>query len=519
MHLRVRSSLIVVVLLALAFGSARAGVTERVSVRSDGSEGPGDDAYPAITPDGRFVAFSGRSDLVPGGSSNLRAVFVHDRTTGALTVDSPLTGFAQFPFLSGDARYVAFELARPSGNFSAYLRDRLTGVLELVSHALGGGIEDDDSYPTGITPDGRFVVFRSDSSDLITSDTNGVDDIFVADRTDGTITRASLAADGMEANGGSFQAAISADGRFVAFQSFATNLIPGEFPGSGGIFVRDRVAGTTERVSVASDGTSANDARSVLPAMSADGRFVAFESYATNLVAIPLVGQPNVYLHDRSTGATILVSAANGTAANSWSHLPSVSPDGRWVAFLSGATNLVPGDTNGLPDHFIFDRTTGGLVRASVATDGTQATGFDPNIFTAGGGPSALADGPVLAFATPAGNLVPGDRNGDFDTFVRDLRCGNGVLDPGEECDDGNDRDGDCCSATCRAEPDTDGDGVCDPGDDCPIFPDPEQSRAAVCLAVPYDTLSPQEVEAFAEGLDEFAQIETVGEGLGPVFN
>src|SRR5262249_59054162 len=105
-------------------------------------------------------------------------------------------------------------------------------------------------------------------------------------------------------------------------------LIPGEVPGSGGIFVRDLVAGTTERVSVASDGTPANDTlKSVMPAMSADGRFVAFESYATNLVATPLLGQPNVYLHDRSPGATILVSAANGSAANGSNHLPSVSPD------------------------------------------------------------------------------------------------------------------------------------------------------------------------------------------------
>src|SRR5262249_55118667 len=154
------------------------------------------------------------------------------------------------------------------------------------------------------------------------------------------------ASDGTRADGESVNAAISADGRFVAFESQATNLVPGDTNGMGDVFVRDRMTGTTTRVSVASDGSQA-DGESFRPAISADGTVVVFESRATNLIAGDSNAAADVFVHDRATGATTRVSvASDGTGGDRTSYLAGISGDARIVAFTSEATNLVPGDTN-----------------------------------------------------------------------------------------------------------------------------------------------------------------------------
>src|SRR5438132_1692287 len=177
-----------------------------------------------------------------------------------------------------------------------------------------------------------------------------------------TTERVSVASGGTtEGNDTSLGSALSADGRFVAFDSAATDLVAGDTNGVSDVFVHDRQTGTTERVSVASDGTQGNNASSY-PALSADGRFVAFDSDATNLVAGDTNGATDVFVHDRQTGATerVSVTSGGGTQGNGNSGgffaFPALSADGRFVAFQSDATNLVTGDTNGATDVFVQDR-------------------------------------------------------------------------------------------------------------------------------------------------------------------
>ncbi len=198
------------------------------------------------------------------------------------------------------------------------------------------------SVDTSISADGRFVVFQSDATNLVAGDTNGASDVFVHDRQTGTTTRVSVDSAGHEATGlypASGDPAISADGRFVAFDSNATNLVAGDTNSAYDIFVHDRQTGTTTRVSVDSAGNQANGYD---PSLSADGRFVAFTSGASNLVAGDTNGASDVFVHDRQTGTTTRVSVDSaGWQAYSFSHLPSISADGRFVAFASNATNLV----------------------------------------------------------------------------------------------------------------------------------------------------------------------------------
>jgi Tol biopolymer transport system component len=229
-------------------------------------------------------------------------------------------------------------------------------------------------------------------------------------------TRVSIATDGTEGTrgfGGADNPAMSADGRFVAFDSQAGNLVVPNDGSSDDVFLRDRLTGTTTRISSAPDGSVGN-LPSLSPTISADGRFIAFTSYARNLVASDTNLVPDVFIHDRLTSTTTRVSMAPGGQANGPSEDASMSSDGRFVAFTSDASNLVPGDTNQVRDAFVHDRTTGTTRRVSVASDGRQATNaaFDTSI---------SADGRSVAWTSLAPELVAGDTNGVHDVFVHDL--------------------------------------------------------------------------------------------------
>src|SRR6266404_4977766 len=250
---------------------------------------------------------------------------------------------------------------------------------ERVSVTSGGTEGNGASLGSALSADGRFVAFDSAATDLVAGDTNGVSDVFVHDRQTGTTERVSVASGGAQGDGSSgligfaFPPALSADGRFIAFISSATSLVAGDTNGATDVFVHDRQTGTTARVSVASGGTQANNVSSY-PALSADGRFVAFQSDATNLVVDDTNGATDVFVHDRQTGATERVSVASGggTQGNGNSGgffaFPALSADGRLVAFQSDATNLVAVDTNGATDVFVHDRQTGTTERVSVAS-------------------------------------------------------------------------------------------------------------------------------------------------------
>jgi Tol biopolymer transport system component len=231
-------------------------------------------------------------------------------------------------------------------------------VVQLVSVASDSTQGNDNSWDPSISADGRYVAFFSHASNLVPGDTNNTLDVFVHDRLTGQTTRVSVASDGTEGNGDSFVGSISADGRYVAFASWASNLVPGDTNGRSDIFVHDRVTGQTTRVSVASDGTEGNGDSWGCPSISADGRYVAFASWASNLVPGDTNGRSDIFVHDRVTGQTTRVSvASDGTEGNgdSWWR-PSISADGRYVAFPSYASNLVPGDTNGWADIFVAVR-------------------------------------------------------------------------------------------------------------------------------------------------------------------
>lgn len=288
---------------------------------------------------------------------------------------------------------------------------------ERVSLTWQGGQIEGGSRANAVSPDARFVTFMSGAGNVVEGDTNGFEDVFIRDRLLGLTERVSVATDGTEGNWHSGWSVVSADGRFVAFSSFASNLVPGDTNDDYDVFLRDRLAVTTERINLGPGGVQANDTSSTV-AISADGRYVLFNSYATNLVpgGIPWAG--HVYLFDRHTGLTEVVDRSpDGSLANDSGGGTGISADGRFVAFDSRADNLVPGDTNSSSDVFVRDRDTGVTERVSLSSGGVQG---DDNSYSS----SLSPDGRFVTIVASATNLVPGDTNGFMDTFVHDRFTG-----------------------------------------------------------------------------------------------
>jgi len=447
--------------LALSSGrvfvrSAEAAMARRLSTRA--SVGPGGvqaDAfsqYTAVSADGGLVAFQSAATnlLGPGVDVNgQRDIFVRDLVTGTTELASvgpgaaQADGFSYFPALSSDGLHVAFQsdatnLLGPGGDTNGvsdvFVYDRQTGVTERTSVATGGNPGNNTSARAALSADGRFVAFSSHATNLLGpgGDTNALQDVFVRDRQAGTTERVSVGPGGLQADGESFVPAISANGRFVAFASLAGNLVGlgGDTNGMPDVFVHDRcrengamVPGctpSTERVSVGPGGLDA-DGFTGTPSISADGRYVAFDSAATNLLGPG--GDTNVtfdiFVRDRAAGITERVSVGpGGLQADGNSGQAALSADGRFVGFFSQATNLLgPGaDTGGLRDVFVHDRQTGRTERVNVGPAALQSNGFADR-------PAIAADGRSVAFVTDATNLLGpgGDTNGASDIVVRGL--------------------------------------------------------------------------------------------------
>ncbi len=300
-----------------------------------------------------------------------------------------------------------------------FIRDRVSGRTELVSVSTGGDQAGGVSFSPSVSATGRYVAFGSLASNLVPHDTNARDDVFVRDRVTHTTRRISVNNGGGQANENSDSPVITPDGRYVAFRSLAGNLVSGDTNRRDDIFVRDRLSKSTERISVSGMGNQGNG-ESFAPAISADGRYVAFLSWASNLVAGDTNHVIDVFVRDRLAGTTERVNVSNAGAQGddtSYGDSIGLSADARYVAFTSSAANLVPGDTNQHADVFVRDRIADTTERVSVSAAGVQGNGDSVE-------PAISADGRRVSFTSDAANLVGGDNNDVSDVFAHDLPTG-----------------------------------------------------------------------------------------------
>lgn len=401
--------------------------TTRASVASDGSQANSDSYAPKISKDGHFVAFSSvATNLVANDTNNVMDVFVHDQRTGNTTRVSVANDGSQanaessYVDISDDGRYIVFQsLANnlvtnhTNDKTDVFVYDRQLMVTMQASLTNDGTQPNGASFWPRISGDGRYVTFMSAATNLVMNDTNGYDDIFVHDLQTGDTTRVSITSDGLQANNESYDASISGNGRFVIFSSLADNLVAGDTNKLADIFVHDRLTRVTTRVSIANDHSQTNDI-SLYPDISGDGRFVTFLSYASNLVAGDTNGKGNIFVYDRENGLIQRVSLAlGGGQTNCGSTDSHLSDDGRYVAFWSCASNIVASDTNGKADIFVYDRQLGNTFRVSLASDGSQTNDETYAL-------DISAGGRYTTFHSAASNLVANDSNNSRDIFVYD---------------------------------------------------------------------------------------------------
>ena len=446
-----------------------AGRVTRESVDALGKQVSGDSGSPSLSADGRLVAFhSDAADLVPGDTNLDTDIFVRDRQTGVVQRESLTWNGMEArddsicPALSADGRWLAFlSLAwnmYPGGanlgspRWDVYLRDRQAGTTTRISVAAAGGDPNGDSLCPSISGDGSRVVFASFAANLVSGDENGTWDVFLFDRDVAGLALVSTAAAGGAADNASLDPVVSGDGEVIAFASRASDLVPPRPPdpvlvlngGFWNVFVREVASGAIELASRAFlHPQFAPTKDSTRPALSADGRFVAFESSASNIVPVYPAGKV-VYVYDRVTETTETAGVHDGTlhdcgpdgssfCRHGTNHAPAISADGRFVAFSSGSARLLPANLADFgSDIYLFDRVGRRLRRISV-----DPTGWGGNSCSEDAALSA--DGKVVVYRTAAGNLVAGDTNWAEDVLSSDWTC----------ADDGRCHD----IAACPAEP------------------------------------------------------------------
>ncbi len=344
--------------------------TEIVDVDNSGNQVLGQSGTPAVSSDGRFVAFDSNSPLAPGDTDSIEDI---------------------------------------------YIRDRLLGITELVSVNSNGVKGNAASSMNAMTPDGRFVVFSAYATNLVSSDTNSAEDVFVHDRVTGQTWRASVGNLGQEGNHGGAGASISVDGRYVAFSSSSDNLWPGDTNGASDVFVYDHTSGTSNCISVNSLGVAASGG-SADAHLSGDGRAMAFWTISTEILGGCGLPTGNGIICNLTLGTYECLGVTPSGAASNFGAYPwGLSADGRFVVFTSDASNLVVGDTNGVGDAFVRDRLLAVTLRVSLASTGAQANAATDQA-------SISANGRFVAFESSASNLVPNDGPG-WDIFVRDTQA------------------------------------------------------------------------------------------------
>jgi len=423
-------SLVAVLSIALTLvgspGSAATPTTRRLSVNSSGVEADAEADNPATSGSGRYTVFdSGATNLVGGDTNDTTDVFIRDRSLGRtrrVSVNSNEVqgnSSSQHASVSADGRYVVFDSFASNlvpnddnGQLDSFVRDRQAGTTRMLSVRSNGNQGNGYSYEPKIAANGRFVVFTSEATNMVSGDTNDARDVFLRDLSTNRTRRVSVTNGEAQGNGGSQDGVISANGNVIAFVSGATNMVAGDSNVLDDIYVRDRAAGTTRRVNLSSAGAQA-DTFTDRPQISGNGRFVVFSSQATNLVGSDTNANYDVFIRDRTTNTTRLVSMSSaevqGEAA---SYDPRITSGGRFVVFTSDSSNLIPSDGNTFQEVFLRDRKLGTTIRVSVRIAG--GAGDDYSVEA-----SISADGRFVAFLSRATNLVGSDTNTFIDAFIR----------------------------------------------------------------------------------------------------
>lgn len=412
---------------------------------------------PSISADGQLVVFqSEANNLVPNDFNNTSDIFLYHRGTGQvslISVDRTGTrsgdGDSIEPQITPDGRYVLFRshatqldptLDTPrdfGGSYHLFLRDLQTGTTRLIDvNTAGTGSGNGNAFDPAITPDGRFIVFASGANNLVDGDTNGRDDIFLWDGQTGDLERISLTDAEGQSDNHSYNPSITPDGRFIVFATWG-KLEDIDNNGLEDIYVRDRTAGTTELVTAdVTNSFSANSHAGNLSEhpISADGRFVVFWTNASNLVSQNTAFQTNAFVRDLVNNTTYLLSANAAGTAGTNGFAPVITPDGRYVAWVGDSSAIasdVP-DTNGRWDVYRSDLSdlehiTTRMVSVNASGtnggNGNSGVGMYPFNFSAGF-PEISPDGRYIAFASEASNLVGAvtDGNSSRDVFVRDMQ-------------------------------------------------------------------------------------------------
>ena len=400
--------------------------TDRMSVDSSGTAGDGVSSAPSISGDGSLVAFVSQSANFVASVSGAQ-IYVHNRQTNQTEVisrDSNATtvnqgdGVSSTPAISADGRFVAFvsqstNLVTGVSGQQVYLRDRQTGLTTVVSKSTLGTVGNGASSVPDISADGRYIAFVSLATNLVTNMTG--QQIYLHDRQidQTTLVSKDNSPIPIQGDGASNRPSVSSDGRYIAFASVATNF--GVAGGNQQIYIHDRFTGTNGTISLISkdSGAAAGNGNSSTPSISGDGRFVAFTSLATNLVA-GVTGQ-QIYLHDRFAGVNgtnVLISHDNsGTPVkgNGNSSVPSISSNGQFVAFTSLATNLLaPASAVAGPQIYIHDWLTGANGVTSLVSKDNSVVPVAGTSASATDTPSTNGDGGFVAFFSQATNLVAG---------------------------------------------------------------------------------------------------------------
>ncbi len=433
MKIRTTVFFLPILLILFTANTLLAARTELISRSPSGEPGNGTSERPAISDDARYIVFqSTAQNLVIDKTSSRSDIFLYDRNTKKTTRinlaadNSEANASSEHAAISADGSIIAFASDASNlvggdtqGNKDIFIYDRTNGTITRVSVDSADTPGNDDSDFPDVSEDGRYVVFESEATNLVSNDTNEQSDIFRHDRQTGTTIRVNLDFLNDEATSyDSNEPKISDNGRYVVFRTYAA-LTPCDDNNTSDVFYRDLVENTTILASVTYYGCVANN-RSVHPSISGDGRFVSFSSYASNLIIEDDTNsREDLYLRDFQNEITerISVSSSNQEGdQRSVGYGGNISQDGRYVVFSSQATNMVESDTNDQYDVFARDRTKNKTTRESVSHYWEEGYSSSSSTNTA----VISANGRYIVFDSNLNGLVPGDTSSTWDIFVRD---------------------------------------------------------------------------------------------------